>query len=331
MTILITGVAGLIGSKFAEHMVDKNYKVIGIDDLSGGYKEYVPKNITFHELNLMEYEKVEEIIKNENIEYIYHFAAYAAEGLSPFIRKYNYNNNLLCTTNLINCAIKYDIKRFVFTSSMATYGYGNGEVPFTEETPQVPIDPYGIAKLACEMDIKIAGRQHNLDWCIIRPHNVFGKNQNIWDKYRNVLGIWMYQLLNNKNITVYGDGLQTRAFSYIDDMLEPLYKAGFDERASRQCINLGGTVEYSIQEAADTLIEVVGKGEIEYFEARHEVKHAFCSYQKSVELLDFKMTHSLKEGLEKMWEWAKEQPMRDRFFWKKYELEKGIYNYWKKE
>ena len=102
---------------------------------------------------------------------------------------------------------------------MATYGNGNGEIPFTEETPQIPIDPYGVAKLACEMDIKIAGEQHRLDWCIIRPHNVYGDKQNIWDVYRNVLGIWMYQLLNNEDITIYGDGTQTRAFSHIDDIL----------------------------------------------------------------------------------------------------------------
>jgi UDP-glucose 4-epimerase len=329
--ILITGVAGLIGSRFAEYIVKKkqNYKVIGIDDLSGGYENHVPDEVEFHKLNLMNHESVEEVFKKNEIEIIYHFAAYAAEGLSPFIRRYNYNNNLICTTNLVNFAIKYKIRRFVFTSTMATYGYGDGKLPFTEETPQVPIDPYGVAKLSCEMDIKIAGEQHGLDWCIIRPHNVFGRNQNIWDKYRNVLGIWMYQLLNNKNITIFGDGLQTRAFSYIDDMLEPFWKSGFDERASKQCINLGGKIEYSIKEAAETLTKVVGFGKIEHLEPRHEVKHAYCSFQKSVDLLDFEMNIDLEEGLRLMWEWAQQQPMRDRRFWENYELDSGLYSYWK--
>ena len=330
VNILITGVAGLIGSRFAEYLIKyKDCNVIGIDDLSGGYQNNVPDEMIFYKNNLMEYDVVDSIFEKHNIDVIYHFAAYAAEGLSPFIRKYNYNNNLLCSTHLINCAIKYNIKRFVFTSSMATYGFGDGNVPFTEETPQVPIDPYGIAKLAVEMDLKVAGIQHNLDWCIIRPHNVYGANQNIWDKYRNVLGIWMYQLLNNQDITIYGDGLQTRAFSYMDDMFEPLWKAGFDERASKQCINLGGKIEYTIKEAAETLIKVVGYGNITHLEPRHEVKHAYCSYQKSEDLLDYEMSIGLEDGLRKMWEWAKDQPMRDRFVWDKYELDSGLYSYWK--
>jgi len=333
MKILITGVAGLLGSKLADYIirVKNNVYVLGIDDLSGGYESNINKNVDFHKLNLLEYDKVEDIFKSNQIDIIYHFAAYAAEGLSPFIRKYNYNNNLLATTNLVNLSIKYKIKRFVFTSSMATYGFGNNQLPFTEETPQVPIDPYGIAKLACEMDIKVAGDQHKLEWCIIRPHNVYGENQNIWDKYRNVLGIWMYQLLNNQKITIYGDGEQKRAFSHINDMLEPMWKAGVDKRAAYQCINLGGKIEYTINEAANTLIRITNgtKDNILYLEQRHEVKNAYSSYKKSELLLDFEMNTSLKEGLTKMWEWAKRQPKRERKLWDYYELDEGIYSYWK--
>ena len=339
MKILITGVGGLIGSKFADWLINnlekkgvENYNIIGIDDLSGGYEENIDKKISFHKVSLSNFEEIEKIFENnQDIDLVYHFAAYAAEGLSPFIRKFNYTNNLLVTSNLVNLCIKYSTKRLVFTSSMATYGNGNGEVPFTEETPQVPIDPYGIAKLACEMDIKVAGDQHGLEWCIIRPHNVFGDKQNIWDVYRNVLGIWMYQLLNNQDITIYGDGTQTRAFSYIDDILEPLWKAGVDDRARNQCINLGGYKEYSINEAADALIDVVGYGKKINLEKRHEVHNAYCSHEKSVKLLDYSMDVSLKDGLRHMWEWAKKQPKRERKVWKNYELEKGIYKYWLKK
>jgi len=337
MKILITGIAGLIGSKFGDWLIEKldrkdieNFEIIGIDDLSGGYQENIHQNVKFYNLNLSNFDEVERIFKeNEKIDLVYHFAAYAAEGLSPFIRKFNYNNNLLVTTNLVNLCIKYEVTRLVFTSSMATYG--NGEIPFTEETPQVPIDPYGVAKLACEMDIKIAGEQHGLEWCIIRPHNVYGDKQNIWDVYRNVLGIWMYQLLNDEDITIYGDGTQTRAFSYIDDILEPLWKAGVDDRAKNQCINLGGYIEYTISEAADALIEVAGYGKKVYLEKRHEVHNAYCSHEKSVKLLDYTMNIKLKEGIKNMWMWAKEQPKRERKLWKSYELDKGIYNYWVKK
>ena len=227
------------------------YEVIGIDDLSGGYIKNVYLGVKFYQNNLNN-SIIKDIFKKEKPDYVFHFAAYAAEGLSPFIRNFNYTNNLLATTNIVNECIKNDVKRLIFTSTLAVYGHGYGDIFDESHTPK-PIDPYGVAKFACEQDIQIAGEQHGLDWCIIRPHNVYGVKQNIWDKYRNVLGIWMYQHLNNKPMTIYGDGEQTRAFSYIDDCLEPLWKSAVDQRASKQIINLGGTIEYSINHANQVL------------------------------------------------------------------------------
>jgi UDP-glucose 4-epimerase len=332
MKVLITGVAGLIGSNFSEHLLKTidGIEIVGIDNLSGGYQSNMHENITFYKNDLLEYDEIEKIFKKHTFDYIYHFAAYAAEGLSPFIRRFNYSNNLLATTGLVNLSIKYGVKRFIFTSSMATYGFGNNDgTAFTEETPQKPIDPYGIAKLACEMDIKVAAEQHGLEYCILRPHNVYGKKQNIWDRYRNVLGIWMYQLLNDEDLTIYGSGEQTRAFSYIDDMLEPLWNAAISEKSKNQEINLGGFDELVLFDVAKLLIKIAGKGKLKFLEGRHEVKNAFCSYQKSIDLLDFKMNIKIEEGLTKMWEWAKKQPKKERIKWDKYELDKGIYSFWK--
>ena len=327
-TILITGVAGLLGSRLADWIINNsNYKVIGVDDLSGGFKKNIHNEVKFYKQDIND--GLDTIFKKHKPEYVYHFAAYAAEGLSPFIRKFNYTNNLLSTAEIINNCIKYEVKRLVFTSSLAVYG--NGTPPFSEESPLQPIDPYGVAKLGCELDIHIAGQQHNLDWCIIRPHNVYGIKQNIWDKYRNVLGIWMYQYINKQKLTIFGDGEQRRAFSYIDNCLEPFWKAATDERASKQVINLGGIKECSINEAADILIEVMGGGEKEHLEARHEVKYAYPTYDKSQFLLDYKEDIDMKQGLTNMWQWAKQQPKRKRFFWDKYELDKGIYSFWKSE
>ena len=331
MKILITGVAGLLGSNLAEYIIKEkqNVTIIGIDNLSGGYIDNIYNDVIFINEDLSNYKKIEDIFIKYDFDYIYHLAAYAAEGLSPFIRKFNYNNNLLVTTNLVNLSIKYNIKRFIFTSSMATYGFGNNDgKPFDETTRQNPIDPYGVAKLACEMDIKIANEQHNLEYCILRPHNVYGQKQNIWDKYRNVLGIWMYQSLNNKPITIYGDGNQTRAFSHINDMLEPMWKAAISDKAKNETINLGGIYEINLNEASDILLKIIGYGEKQYLEKRHEVKNACCSYQKSIDLLDFKMNIQLEEGLKKMWEWAKKQINRERKLWNEFELEKGMYSYW---
>jgi UDP-glucose 4-epimerase len=208
--------------------------------------------------------------------------------------------------------------------------YGHGTPPFHEDDQQNPIDPYGIAKYACEMDIRAAGEQHGLDWCIIRPHNVYGIKQNIWDKYRNVLGIWMYQYMNGEPMTIFGDGEQKRAFSYIDDCLEPLWKSSQQENCSKEIINLGGTKYYTINEANNTLRDVIRDGEVVYKEQRHEVKNAHPTYQKSIDLLGFVDKTPLYDGLSQMWEWAKKQPKRERFVWSDYEINKGIYSFWKK-
>ena len=283
MNILITGVAGLIGSRFADWILlnKPNFNVIGIDDLSGGYIQNVNNKVKFYQLNLVS-SSIDEIFKKYKFEYVFHFAAYAAEGLSPFIRTYNYDNNLKSTAKIINQCINFNVKRLVFTSSMAVYGHGENKL-FNESQVPCPIDPYGVAKYACEMDIRIAGEQHDLDWCIIRPHNVYGINQNIWDKYRNVLGIWMYQYIKGDQMTIFGNGLQTRAFSYIDDSLEPLWNAAIKSKASKQIINLGGIKATSIVEANKILKEVIGdKTDSIFLEKRHEVKHAIPTFKKSI-------------------------------------------------
>jgi UDP-glucose 4-epimerase len=329
-TILITGVAGLIGSRLADWIIENQpeYEVIGIDDLSGGYIENIHPKLKFIELNLINRVTLASLFEKYKPEYVYHMAAYAAEGLSPFIRNYNYQNNLLATSNVINECIKHNVKRLIFTSTLAVYGHGEGGLFNEKQTPK-PIDPYGVAKFACEMDIQIAGEQHGLDWCIIRPHNVYGIKQNIWDKYRNVLGIWMFQYMNGEPMTIFGDGEQTRAFSYIDDNLEPFWNAAILPQASKEIINVGGIEEISINEACDTLIKVIGAGSKFHLEGRHEVKHSIPTYQKSIDILNYQYKTPLEEGLKQMWKWAQQQPKRGRFVWSEYELDKGIYSFLK--
>ena len=327
MKVLITGVAGLLGSRLADWLLENtDCTVIGIDDLSGGYIENVDTRVNFYKINLSNDNTLESIFETHKPDYVFHFSAYSAEGLSPFIRQFNYENNLIATTRLINQSIKHNIKRFVFTSTMAVYGAATP--PFLESYQQAPIDPYGIAKYACEMDIQIAGDQHGLDWCIFRPHNVYGAKQNIWDKYRNVLGIWMYQHINNLPLTIYGDGEQTRSFSYIDDCVEYLWKGAIDPMASKQIFNIGKDEACTINQACDTLIKVMGGGSKVYLEQRHEVKDAWVSHDKIKNLLNFKNPTSLEDGLTKMWDWAKQQQNRERKLWSSYELDKGIYKFW---
>lgn len=326
--ILITGNAGLLGSNLVDYISknDKEAEIYGIDDLSGGYIENINPNINFIQLDILD-NQFDQIFAQINPDYVFHFAAYAAEALSPFIRSYNYSNNLLATTKVVNNCIRYNIKRLVFTSSIAVYG--NAPAPFRENAQPSPMDPYGVAKYACEMDIKIAGEQHGLDWCILRPHNVYGPKQNIWDCYRNVFGIWMYQYLNNGSLSIYGDGEQKRAFTYIDDIVSGLYESAFSKKCSKEIINLGGIHQYSINQAADLLIDIMGGGSKVFLETRHESKYAFTASDKSVALLNFEHKTNLKDGLSKMWDWAIMQPARQRFVWPKYELDNKIYGFWK--
>jgi len=330
MRILITGVAGLLGSRLADWIIENtDNTVIGIDNLSGGFIENVNSEVKFYMYDL-DKNDISYAFEQHKPDIVYHFAAYAAEGLSPFVRKFNYENNLLASVNLINNSIKYGVKRFVFASSMSVYG-NKYEPPFHEDLQQCPIDPYGVAKYSVELDLKIAYEQHGLNYTIVRPHNFYGAKQNIWDKYRNVLGIWIYQILNGGQPTIFGDGEQKRAFSYVDDSLKPFWNASQKDECIDQIINLGGIKEYTINDACRILIGVTGK-DIKplYLEERHEAKHAWSTWEKSVELLEFEHKIDLEEGLTKMWEWAQKQPMRDRFVWENYEIEKGIYSYWKK-
>ena len=330
MNVLITGVAGLLGSRLADWIIkNTEHNVVGIDDLSGGYEENIPDEIPYLKFNLIDNESVEKVFKDNKIDIVYHFAAYAAEGLSPFIRKYNYENNLIASINLINASIKYNVDRFIFASSMAVYG-NKYDPPFSEDLTPSPIDPYGIAKFSVEQDLKVAYEQHGLKYTIVRPHNFYGRNQNIWDKYRNVLGIWMYQFLNGKPMTIFGTGMQTRAFSYIDDTLEPMWNSAIKEKASKQIINLGGIESISIINANLILKKIIGdKTQTLFLEKRHEVEHAIPTFQKSIDILNFKHKTNLDKGLYEMWEWARIQPKRNQFIWPSFEINDKLYSFWK--
>lgn len=337
-TIIITGIAGLLGSNLAKWIIKNypEYRIIGIDSLLGGIESNVPKEATLFIRDLAK-DDISDIFEAAKPEYVFHFAAYAAEGLSPFIRKFNYENNVVSTVAIVNACIKYSVKRLVYTSSMSVYGHGGQQPPFLESMPRCPIDPYGVSKAACEADIEIAGEQHGLDYCIVRPHNVYGPGQNIWDPYRNVLGIWMYRVMHNLPMRIYGDGKQQRAFTFIEDILQPLWNAATLPEASKKIINLGDTPPISIEAAAFVLKDIIEKSHalegtrvgIEYCEPRHEVKNAWVNGKVSEEILKFKYITNLATGLEKMWNWVCLQPDQELQLWDKYELDKGIYSYWK--
>lgn len=329
MKIFVTGCAGLLGANYTRHLLNNGHEVIGIDDLSGGYKAFIAKGekFKFIKLNLEKRKKLVELFEEHKPDVLLHFAAYAAEGLSPFIRNFNYRNNLICSANLINECINHNTK-FIFTSSMAVYG--EQEPPFTEDKRPQPVDPYGIAKYAVECDLKLAHEQFGLRYNIVRPHNVLGIYQNIWDRYRNVIGIFIRKTLNRQPILVYGDGEQTRAFSDIKYYMEPFDKLLTD--CDNETFNIGADKYFTLNEVAKTVQEIGKKYgyevPIEHGEPRHEVKHAYCNHDKAKNLLKFKDDTKLEELIESIFVWAMKQPNR-KVKTMEYEVTKDIYDYWR--
>ena len=332
--VLITGVAGLIGAHFSRYLLDKGYTVIGIDDLSGGYRDFVDPRIIeqglFYSININNQEALAEVFKKHTPDTVYHFAAYAAEGLSPFIRNFNYTNNLLGSINIINACINHGIKKIIFTSSMAVYGHGTP--PFTESQTPTPADPYGIAKYTVEMDLAQAHEQFGLKYSIVRPHNVVGIYQNIWDKYRNVIGIWIRKILAGEPITVFGDGTQKRAFSDVAHFMEPFEKLmdGFDG----ETFNLGADTAYELKTVAEMLVTVAKEfgydPRVVYLEERNEVKYAYSDHTKATKLLGFQDKTDIEKVVRDMFIWAKDQPSR-AIKQMTYEVEKDMYSFWKKK
>ncbi|HUQ96807.1 MAG TPA: NAD-dependent epimerase/dehydratase family protein, partial [Chitinophagaceae bacterium] len=279
-TSLITGGAGFIGSHVARHCLALGHTVVVLDDLSGGFEDHLPEGVQFVQGSITDQDLLSRLFSEHRFDYVYHLAAYAAEGLSHFIRRYNYNTNLIGSVNLVNEAVKAKVKCFVFTSSIAVYG--KGQLPMTEALTPQPEDPYGVSKYAVELDLRAAHEMFGLNYVVFRPHNVYGENQNIGDKYRNVIGIFMNQIMQGKQLTVFGDGTQTRAFSYIDDVAIPIANCVNIPEAYNEVFNVGADKPYTVNELATVVCNEFGVApDINHLEARNEVLHAYSDHAKA--------------------------------------------------
>jgi len=326
--VLVTGGAGFIGSHVAEALHKKNNKVIVLDDLSGGFQENVVPGVEFVRGTITDHEFINRLFDDRKFDFVFHLAAYAAEGLSHFIKRFNYNNNLIGSMNLINASVNTGVKCFVFTSSIAVYG-ASPQLPMTEETPAHPEDSYGIAKLAVEQELMVCREMFDLDYIIFRPHNVFGERQNIGDKYRNVVGIFMNQILQGQPMSVFGDGKQTRAFSYIDDVAPVIADSIDVTGAYNQVFNIGADQHYSVNELAEAVGKAMGvEPNIAHLPARNEVMHAYSSHEKIRRVFGDRELTSLGDGLSRMADWVKEHGARSSRKFGEIEIEKNFPKAW---
>jgi UDP-glucose 4-epimerase len=329
--VLVTGAAGFIGSFVVDECIRLGFNVIALDDLSGGFVNNVHLKSKFVRGSISNIKLIDSLFKRYRFTYVYHLAAYAAEGLSHFIKRFNYENNLIGSVNLINASINWNVKCFVFTSSIAVYG--RNQLPMREDMMPEPEDPYGIAKFAVEQELKVSHDMFGLNYVIFRPHNVYGERQNVGDKYRNVIGIFMNQILNSKPLTIFGDGKQKRAFTYIGDIAPIIAKSPLVKKAYGETFNVGADKAHNVNTLAVHVAAAMGQGKhpVRYLPPRNEVKNAFSDHSKSERVFHHRAQYSLEAGLAKMAAWVKHHGAKKSKEFAKVEVEKNLPVSWRKK
>jgi UDP-glucose 4-epimerase len=307
--ILVTGAAGFLGSHLSEKLSNMGHDVIGIDNMIGGYEDNVPKNIKFEKIDCCDLEKVKKVMKG--IEVVYHCAATAHEGLSVFSPFEITKNNYLASVAIFSAAVNEKVKRIIFCSSMARYG--EQKSPFSEDMNPKPVDPYAISKVASEEVLKNLCDLNNIEWVIAVPHNIIGPRQKYDDPFRNVVSIMINRMMQGKAPIIYGDGEQTRCFSYIDDCLSCLIPMLDQINLNKQIINIGPDEEFvTINKVAEICSNITGVNlnPIYKKDRPKEVKHATCSADKARKLLNYQTTVNLHDGIKKTFEYIEKRGVK---------------------
>ncbi len=326
---LVTGGAGFLGSHLVDFLIDSMHlDVVVLDDLSGGFQENIHPKATFVEGSIVDHESLRKLFIRYPFKYVYHLGAYAAEGLSSFIKRFNHTNNLIGSVNLINESVKHNVKSFLFTSSIAVYG--TNQLPMREDMIPIPEDSYGIAKLAVEQELRVSHDFFGLPYVIFRPHNVYGERQNLGDRYRNVVGIFMNQIMQDKPITIFGNGEQRRAFTYVKDIIPTIAESIMCPKAKNEIINLGSEKHYSVNELVTHIFEAFGKTvPIHHVEERKEVKYAYSDHSKMKDIFPNTKETELKKGIAFMADWVKQKGSRKSQSFEGIELFKNLPSVWR--
>lgn len=305
--ILITGVAGFLGSHLADSLLRKGHEIVGIDNLIGGYKDNIPRDVTFFNLDLNDLDSL--VTPFEGIDVVVHSACTAYEGLSVFSPALVVRNTSQITATVLSASIRSGVKKIVHMSSMARYG-AQKSIPFTEDMVCKPQDPYGIAKLSAELLVENLATTHGMKYVILVPHNIIGPRQKYDDPYRNVASIMINRMLSGKQPIIYGDGNQIRCFSFIEDVVNPCLIAIETEKANGMTINIGPDEGFvTINNLAEIIAAKLNfRLEPIYMPGRpQEVFHATCSSNLARQVLDYKTTTDLSQGLDKLITWIKEK------------------------
>ena len=303
-SIFITGIAGFLGSHIADRMLSKGYRVVGCDNLIGGYMDNVPEGVEFHQVDCNDLKSMKEI--TQGIDIIYHTAATAYEGLSVFSPHIVTKHIVGASTGVFTAAAANKCKRIVHCSSMARYG--TNVVPFTEDLIPRPQDPYGIGKVCAENMLKNLCEVHGVEWVIAVPHNIIGPRQKYDDPFRNVASIMINLMLQGRQPIIYSDGQQKRCFSFIQDDIDILEKLIEQDNVVGEVINIGPDEEFvTILELAEVIADLLNFDLNPTFMPGRpqEVKLANCSADKARKLLGYSTKWSLRDGLAAMIDYIK--------------------------
>jgi UDP-glucose 4-epimerase len=294
--IFITGVAGFLGSHLADRFIQLGHEVSGNDILIGGYLDHINSAVKFYQIDCCDLQMMTKAIAGSDI--VVHTAATAHEGLSVFSPNFITKNIFQASVSTISAAIQNKVKRFIFCSSMARYG--NQEFPFAEEQKTKPVDPYGIAKVASEEVLKSLAEIHGMEWNIAVPHNIIGPRQKYDDPFRNVLSIMINRNLQGLPSIIYGDGLQKRCFSYVDDCVFCLEKLTLDKDICGETVNIGPDEDpITIKDLSELVARECGFEKLPTHvpDRPGEVKNAICSSDKARKLLGYETKTDLKTAI----------------------------------
>jgi len=330
MNCLVTGGAGFLGSHVAECLIHEGNNVVALDDLSGGFERNIPRGALFQRISVNDPDSLASLFNEYRFRRVYHLAAYAAEGLSHFIRRFNYTNNVVGSANVINECIKHEVECLVFTSSIAVYGARQN--PMREDMHPEPEDPYGVAKYAVELDLAAARRMFGLNSIVFRPHNVYGERQHIGDRYRNVVGIFMNQAMRGEAFTLFGDGRQTRAFTHVSDVAPIIARSPSVARAINETFNVGADEPVEVVEIARLVARHMGvELQLNHLEPRNEVVHAYADHSKLQRVFDYRAETPLSRGIKQMADWARGVGSMKPSLFDQIEINRGLPKLWDKK
>ncbi len=307
MQIFITGVAGFLGSNLSDYYIKKGFKVAGCDNLVGGDLDNVSKKVIFHKVECENLSTMKEIIKGSDV--VIHAAAYAHENLSVFSPSLISRNIINGSTSVFSASISNKVKRIVFCSSIARYG--EVEIPYLENGPTFPSDPYGISKLAAEKILINLCNTYNVEYNIAVPHNIIGIKQKYDDPFRNVASIMINLMLQDRQPVIYGDGEQKRSFSDVDDCIYCIDKLATDPNIKSQIVNIGPGPENEI--TINELFKKISnqlqfnKEPLHKPERVNEVRDAICSSSYAEKLFHNKSNQNIDGILNKMIEYIKKK------------------------